>query len=364
MSDAILLRVNGTDYGGWKEVEISAGIERQARDFSLSVTDRWPGQSEIPRRVRPGDVCEVFIGADKVLTGYVDSTPIRYDGTTVSVGVRGRSKTADLVDCSAEHKAGQWRNASIEQIARDLALPYGIEVVAEASTGARISEHQIQPGETIFECIDRLLTIRQLLATDDADGRMVFINPGSGGRAGTALKVGDNVLSGEAGLDYKDVFSKYVVKGQRSGTDFDHGSTVAEVSATALDQSARRSRLLVVQQSGQADPSICADRAKYEHLHRKAKALESVYTVQGWRQKDGALWMPNQLVQVIDPIIGFNDWMLVTEVAWRISDSGTTSVIKVGPVDGYIPAPEAAKKEKSKKAGSGSDAWSDVKAAG
>lgn len=362
MNNAVLLRVNGTDYGGWKEVEISAGIERLSRDFNLAVTDRWPGQAEFPRRVRPGDVCEVFIGSDKVLTGYVDATPLRYDATSISVGVRGRSKTADLGDCSADYKSGQWRNTLIEQIARDLAQPYGISVLTEASTGARISEHQIQPGETAFECIDRLLTIRQLLATDDAHGNLVFINPGSGARSGTALKVGENVLAGDAGLDYKDVFSKYVIKGQRSGSDYDHGATVAEVTATAIDQTARRSRLLIVQQSGQADAGICADRAKYESLYRKARALETVYTVQGWRQSDGALWVPNQLVQVIDPIVGFDDWLLITEVSWRISESGTTTTIKVGPLDGYIPAPEAAKKEKARKAKTGGNPWSDVKA--
>src|SRR5574340_693573 len=128
MSDDVTLVVNGTEYGGWKEVEISAGIERQARDFTLSVTDRWPGATDIPRRIKQGDVCEVYIGADKLLTGHVDATPIRYDGKSISVGVKGRSKTADLVDCSAVHKTGQWHNAKIERIAADLAAPFGIEV--------------------------------------------------------------------------------------------------------------------------------------------------------------------------------------------------------------------------------------------
>ena len=97
--NAVRLLVNGTEYGGWKSVRIAAGIERQARDFDLDVTDRWPGQTEIPRRIQPGDPCQVFIGDDLVLTGYVDATPIRYDGKSVTVGVKGRSKTADLVDC-------------------------------------------------------------------------------------------------------------------------------------------------------------------------------------------------------------------------------------------------------------------------
>ena len=348
-SNAVTLRVNGTEYGGWLEVEIGAGIERQARDFTLAVTRNWPGETDIPRRIRHGDVCEVWIGADKLLTGHVDATPIRYDATQVSVGVRGRSKTADLVDCSAVHKSGQWRGAKIERIAADLAKPFGIEVVAQADTGAAIADHQIQPGETVFECIDRLLTLRQLLATDDADGRMVFIAAGEDDRCGTALKFGDNIKSGDAALDFKDNFSQYTVKGQKSGNDDDSGTTAAESASTAKDTKATRHRPLVIRQSGQATPAICADRARYEFLHRKAKALESIYTVQGWRQQDGSLWQPNKMVQVIDPVVGFDAWMLIVEVTWRLSDSGTETTLRVGPVDGYIPTPDAVKKAKKAK---------------
>lgn len=347
MSDEVTLVVNGSEYGGWMAVSISAGIERQARDFTLSVTDRWPGATDIPRSIKQGDLCEVYIGADKLLTGYVDATPLRYDGKSVSVGVKGRSKTADLVDCSAVHKSGQWRNARIERIAADLAAPFGIEVIAEASTGAAITEHQIQPGETVFECIDRLLTLRQLLATDDAEGRMVFINAGSGGSAATALKYGENILQADAPLDYKDVFSSYTVNGQRAGTDEDYGDPASGATASAADASIKRHRPLVIVQHGQVNAQICADRARYERLMRAAKALETTYAVQGWRQADGSLWRPNQRVRVTDPVIGFDTELLIVEVTWSKSSDGTRTALRVGPEAGYIPTPEAQKKKKS-----------------
>lgn len=354
MSDDVILRVNGVDYGGWKEVEIVAGIERQARDFTLAVTRHWPGEADIPRKIRAGDVCEVFTGADKMLTGYVDATPIRYDGKTVSVGVKGRSKTADLVDCSAIYKTGQWRGAKIERIAADLAKPFGIEVVAQASTGAAVLEHQIQPGETVFESIDRLLTLRQLLATDDADGRMVFVNPQSAQRATTALVLGENILSCDAALDAKDLYSEYISKAQRAGNDDDYGDIVAGVSASMKDAQIKRYRPLLIRQNGQADAAACKDRVRYEALHRAAKALETTYTVQGLRQADGTLWLPNLLVRVRDAVVGFDDWLLIVEVGYKISDQGTIATLKVAPAAGYIPSPDA------KKAAAG-NSWGDVK---
>lgn len=356
MRDDVTLLVNGIEYGGWKEVEISAGIERQARDFTLSVTDRWPGATDIPRRVKHGDLCEVYIGADKLLTGYVDATPIRYDGRSVSVGVKGRSKTADLVDCSAVHKTGQWRNAKIERVAADLAAPFGIEVVAEASTGAALTEHQIQPGETVFECIDRMLTLRQMLSTDDAEGRVIIIEAGSGGRAATALKYGENILCADAPLDYKDVFGSYTVNGQRAGTDEDSGPALS-ATASASDTSIKRHRPLVIVQHGQVNVQICADRARFERSHRAAKALETTYTVQGWRQADGSLWLPNRLVRVTDPVIGFATEMLIVEATWRRSEEGTRTVIRVGPAAGYM----AYRGSKKGKASGGT--WAEARAA-
>lgn len=40
----VRLRVDGMDYGGWTGIQIGAGIERQARDFRLSVCWNWPAE--------------------------------------------------------------------------------------------------------------------------------------------------------------------------------------------------------------------------------------------------------------------------------------------------------------------------------
>lgn len=377
----VRLIVNGQEYGGWKGVEITAGIERQVRDFTLSVTDKWPGQQDLPRRIRPGDRCEVFIDADKLLTGYVDGTPIRYDARQISVSVKGRSKTCDLVDCSAVNSPGLWRGATIDRIAADLARPYGVEVISEIAVGAALT-HAIDQGETVFESIERMLKLRQFMATDDALGRLVFISIGSGGRAKTALKVGENVLGGSAELDFKDVYSEYICKGQRAGDDLDFGDAVAGVTASLKDDTIARRRVMLIKASGQADGATAADRVKWEKAHRRGKALAASITVQGWRQQDGSLWRHNQLVRVIDPIIGFDNELLISEVTYEKAEQGTLCHLKVCPPDAFVMNPATKTKSKSdggqwgdvrpadsqagkpvKTAGVTSGGWADVKAA-
>jgi prophage tail gpP-like protein len=404
----VRLVVGGVEFGGWKNVRVETGIERQARSFDLEVTDRWPGATDIPRRLRPGDMCELYIGGDRVVTGHIDGTPIRYDGSAVTVAVRGRSKTADLVDCCPTQgsgggggrgagaggirrkgwgalsltaidgtrdaapsggraiganakggSGGQWRGQKLEQIAADMAAAYDVKVVAEVDTGAPIA-HQVQQGETVFESIDRMLRMRHCLATDNALGELVFIvaGAGAGGKAGTVLRLGENILAGETELDFKGVFSEYVCKGQRSiisqqtdeseeGEDVESAiASSVGTSASATDGRVGRRRLLVLKQSGQADEGTCGDRVRFERSHRAAKALETRYTVAGWRQEDGSLWRQNQIVRVVDGCIGFDTEMLVAEVHHILDEQGMRTELKVGPLDGYVSA--AQKRQKAK----------------
>lgn len=403
-TNVVTLVVGGREFGGWKSVRIEAGIERQARSFDLEVTDKWPGQTDIPRRIQPGDACQVFIGSDLVMTGYVDGTPIRYDGRSVGVGVKGRSKTADLIDCcpipsgqpvsavgvawadvvGADGKtlnvikpparsANQWRNQPLEVIASALAAPYGIRVIAETSTGKPIADHHVQVGETVFQSIDRMMRLRHVLSTDNERGDLVLIEVGGAGRAATAIELGANVLGASTELDYKNVFSQYIVKGQRAGDDGAFADDVSEEEGTADDDSdvnvvgetagatdsmAKRRRILVLKQSGQADEGTCQDRANYERAHRSAQALQTSYTLAGWRQESGELWKPNMQVRVRDALIGFDRDMLIAEVAYVLDRTGLRTEVRVGPIDGYVT--KAAKLKKGKK-GKGAVNWSDAK---
>lgn len=385
----VRLLVDGAEYAGWKAVRISAGIERQARDFTLEVTDRWPGQTDVPRRISAGDACQVFIGPDLVLTGHVDATPIRYDGRSVSVTVQGRSKTADLVDCSPlqpgqavgasaglwadvtplkgpapkpvaapKTAAGQWRNQRLEVIAAALAAPYGVQVIAQADTGRPITDHQVQVGESVFESIDRMMRARHVLSTDNERGDLVFVSVGSGGRASTEIFTGKNVLVCSSDLDYKDVYTTYIVKGQRAGTDDEFAAQVAESLGSASGPVARlrRRRILVIKQGGQVDSGTAQERADYERAHRAAAATQAAYAVNGWRQDDGSLWQPNLLVRVRDAVIGIDAERLISEVSYVMDSNGLRAEMKVADPAGFLSKAEKSKK----KSGTGAQSWSDV----
>lgn len=349
----VRLRVNGIDYGGWTDIHIGAGIERQARDFSFNICWNWPGQDQ-PLPIKQGAKAEVLIGADLVLTGWVFATPISYTAGQIMRGVSGRSLTADMIDCAAANKPGQWRKQSVQQIVQALAQPFGLSVVSEVPETRALVDHSIEPGETAFDSVDRLLTISRLLSTDDAQGRVVIVKPGSAGKAVDDLKVGVNVLEASAALDFSQVMSEYKVVGQRGGTDQSFGAASNEVAATLTDGRMGRYRPMVLQQHGQPSGQQALERANWERGSRMGKALVSTYKVQGWRQSSGALWVPNQTVRVIDPIIGFDREMLIVEVDYTLDASGTVATLSVAPPEAVLPEPpEPSKPKKSKKARKG-----------
>lgn len=327
--DSVTLTVGTLDYGGWKSIEITAGFEQQARSFSLGITWQWPGQTrDVP--IRAGDRCEVRIGADRVLTGWVSSTPISYDGKTTRLTVKGESLTIDLVECAAINQPGQWRQQNLLQIAQALAAPYGVKVRSELGLLKPVAHHCIQPGETVFKSIDRLLVLLLAYSTDDAEGNLVLSAPGSGGEACDALEVGRNVLSASASLSHNQRYSEYRVCGQRKATDDEPASKASQVQARVYDPQVRK-RVLWVNESRQLSEEAAQTRALWESRSRAAQTWAVTYKVQGWRQSNGALWRHNTAVWVYDPVLGLERQMLIAKVTYSLSEQGTVTTLEVAP---------------------------------
>lgn len=330
LANAVSLTVNGLDYGGWKSVEISADLERQFRTFTLNITWQWPGQTlAVP--IKPGSRCQVRIGCDLVLTGHVYKAPVSYDGKQISLSIEGSSLTRDLVDCAAINRPSQWQEQSVLSIVQALASPYGVGVVSEIAQTAKLNKHSIVPGETVFQSIDRLLTLYRVFSTDDAEGRVLLAKPGSGGRASDVLELGKNILSANAPMDFSQVFSEYRVIGQHKGSDSKSGSAVSEVSGVATDATAQRKRVTVISESAQLTTELAQQRADWESATRTGKALTTTYRVQGWRQSNGDLWRHNTLVRVIDKVLGFDQDMLISKVTYSLSEQGSITTLQVAP---------------------------------
>ena len=334
--DTLHLVTAGRDFASWKSVRVRRSMVQCAGGFELAVAWR-SSDHEGPRHIAPGEGCEVKIGEDLVITGYVDRVDAAIDATSHEVRVDGRDKTADLVDCSAVRGSGQWRGQKIEAIAAELAKPFGVRVRAEVDTGAALQSFALQEGESVFEAVERAARLRGLLLMSDAQGALVITRAGAN-TLRTHLAVGENVLAARVCNDMRDRFSTYTIKGQSPGSDFQSGKQVSQMQAKATDPGVTRHRPLLLNNDAPDLAATLRQRAQWEANVRAAQSVEVELLVQGWRHADG-LWETNAFVQVYARELALDTTLLIVSVEFMLSDQGTTTRLALTRADAFTLLP-------------------------
>lgn len=319
MTSAELI-VNGQIYGGWKSVRVTRGMEQMAGAFDLEVTDRWPGDGVIRDwPIRAADACQVRLDGKPAITGYVDAVEVGLDVGGTSVRVSGRDRTGDLVDCSAVH-AGQWASRALSAIARELAKPFGIEVVAKAD--GKLASFSLQEGETVFEALERAARQVGVLLTSDTEGRLLLTRTGAV-RVPVDLVQGVNILRANGTFGVNERFSQITIKGQGRGED------EGQAKATARDAEIGRYRPLVVIAEEQQGAQVSLKRrAEWEKNVRAGRGSRADVTVQGWSHADG-LWLPNHRVRVDAPAIRAQAELIIVACTYVLDASGSRTELSL-----------------------------------
>lgn len=336
----VTLAIDGENFSGWKSISIRRGIEQISGTFELGITDRWAGQSK-PWPIRPGGSCTVSIDGELVITGYVDAVFPQFDATQHGITVIGRDKTGDLVDCSAIHGSGEWRDRRLINIARDLAKPFGVEVFEDVEAGSVSKKWSIQEGETVFEALDRAARMRGVLLVVDAKGNLHITRAGSE-RVSTSLDQGQNVKAGTGNFRFDDRYSEYICKGQDIGSNFSTaGQNASPKPGVANDKEVRRYRPLIVIAEEFANAGKLGTRALWEAAVRLGRSIRPMITVQGWRHASG-LWVPNRLVRCNLPFFNIKDDMLIVSVEYLLNEGGTVCNLELCRREAFklIPLPE------------------------
>lgn len=321
MDSRVELKVDGQIYGGWKRATITTGIEQIASAFELGVTDRWVGQDN-PYPIRPGASCQLLLDGELVITGYVDENQPSFDASSHEIRISGRDKTGDLVDCSAIHKTGQWANAKLDKIVRDICKPFAIMVIVDADIGAAFSTFSLQEGETAHECIDRACRMRAVMPVSDNLGNLVLTRA-KNGKPVADLVQGENILSASGDFSMRERYSQYLIKGQDRGSDdnADAPETHTQVSATVTDEFVKRYRPIIVLAEDKGVHATYKQRAEWERNVRRGRAARATVRVTDWRNTAGTLWKSNTIVHVRAPYLNADVDLLVVGVTYILDES-------------------------------------------
>lgn len=342
MSDEISLVIDGQEYTGWNELNISRSLKESAATFDVAVSERWAGIGSAPWQILPFKEVIVYVGEDPVLSGYVESYEPSYGASEHSVRIGGRSRTCDLVDCMPDVGTGQFSGYTLDAIARTLCGYFGVGVVVQCDVGDPLTDATLEKTETAFSFLDKLARLRSVLLTDDVNGNLVITQAGSQGSAG-ALIEGQNILTASAKLAGNERFQQYVVLSQtpvaQNGDD-----SQPQVTGSATDPGCPRNRRYVEMAENPSSKDQAADRAKWRALHNFGASTEATITVTGWRQPDpsggpsGPLWDTNLLVPVTSPFLAIDRQLLIGKVEFQLDESGgRRTVLTVAPPEAFTP---------------------------
>jgi len=324
-TDDVKVVINGQSYAGWQDVRITRGIERLPSDFELRLTDIYAGEADA-LQIQAGDSCTVLIGGSVVVTGYIDVAEPSVDARAHEITVQGRSKCADLVDCSAEWPGNQISGANVLEVARKLAEPYGIDVdAAPGLAGFTIPVFSLMFGETPFDIIERLCRYSQLLAYDDQFGNLLLTRASRTDRAASGFREGFNVERARARFSMHDRFSEYRCYPNAFNTVQELGDA-GFLRSSQADAGVRRHRMkvLISDGTGIGGQDVAAQRAGWEASRRWGRSAQLRVTTDSWRDKAGALYEPNTLVPVDIPSVKVTGKLwTISEVTYRKGEQGT-----------------------------------------
>lgn len=348
MAPEVALLVGGKRYSGWKSIRVTRTIEGLAGSFTLDVSDRWDG-SQAPWPIFEEAPCAVYIDADKVIDGYVDTRKLSCSSDSRSLSYSGNDRTIDLVESSvlildSSTKGHKWsyRNIDIAAFATAIAKQHGITVSVQPGLVLQRDPLLVaHPGETGYEAIKRAAGSASVIIIGDGAGGIVITR--SGTRRVTALVEGGNIKTAEVEYNSKERFSSYLISSQPPGSDDAYGESL-RVQAQATDADVlRTNRVLVVRPDKGMDAATARRRADWEARIRAAKSATISVTVQGWRMPDGKLWPINAITHVSAPrMIGVEGDMLISQVEYSTGEQGTLTTISLVRPDALTPEPQTA----------------------
>lgn len=349
-ADLVTLRVNNTLHRGWTTVDITRSLSTISNAFSLTVANDWGSDSPTLNStlLAPGDICQVLINDQPVVTGYIDSVKPSYDAKQHQISVSGRDRTGDLVDCSADVQ--EWHDHSLDDIVRALIAPFshpelgniGIRVAPEGRILPTVAKHSVHPGDKVYSVIERLSRQTGCLVWSDGTGGLIIGNPETTETA-IPLQRGVNILSANASNSWSKRYRNIVVLSDTPGkTSGPTGSTPFSLSDPAIgarDPEITRYRPLLMIAEASVGDELLQKRAEWEQRHNAGQGQSYSVTVQGWLQ-DGQLWTPGQTVSLKDAWLGADDNYLISTVNFKHGTGGTTTTLTAIPDSALTPEPK------------------------
>jgi len=328
-----MLNVGGQSWTGWTRVSVQYGAKQAVRAFALTAVDssaQLLASSQYQWSFMPGAEVSITEGGQLFVKGFINKMAPSFSANNHIVEVSGRSTSQDCVDSTAEHRTGEFRKKNILQIAKELDKQnVGFSSDLSDSDMPQLEFFRVNPGEAVFNALQRIAMKQQLLLIGQPDGS-VKIDKGGNQVVNAPLIEGYNIVGASASFGDEDKHSVYKVKGQRAlGSD----KSSIQIIGTAKDSSVKRNRPKHIHHGETDLDQQAADKRAQSHRDRQqGESITATVRVKGWRDENGQPYKENSLIPVHSPMLKLNMSLLISSVNCTMDESGSfTSLSLVQP---------------------------------
>lgn len=352
--NTVTIIIGGQRFTGWQSVRISRSCEKMPPDFDIIATERNPDTGAIAL-LPPASPCEIRIGADLVITGYVDRYLPSFNPRNHQVQIQGRGKTEDLVDCSVTPdmiNGMQIVTSSLRDLAQRIVAKFGMptpitvsgpetSVTAPNSGAPLVFNATLQ--ETPYEILERVARYAGVLLYEGTDGNLIIAEVGASTMA-SGFAQGVNVQAATAAFTMDERYSEYWPV-QMSTNMFGQEGIGGVSFAKAFDRGVPRFRpLIIVSEQFQFGASWAEKRAQWESARRAGRSNMLRVTCDSWRDSAGTLWSPNAFAPIDIAALNLGDmpdpWIIGGVDFIRDADRGTVADLVLMPKEAFLPRPE------------------------
>jgi len=333
------LIVRGQKFEDWESVLVQ---ERWADSFSyfkftaaerdreiLSQTPLW---SRL--QFRPDDPCTILLAGQPAIKGFIETRQIAYDAASHGVMLIGKSTPAWPARSSVDTKTGNFDGKNVEQIAREVLAPYAgfvnVKTVGMPNP-MPFDKMQNQPGEMIWDFLERIARVRGIVMGSDAFGNFLLIGDHTAPVV-TDLIEGVNIKKCQAVFSKEYAYEKFVVIGQTAASDNNSGPAASEQRAEVPGHGRIKSTLITPTEQPVKSIVELYDRAKNEEVWNDGTEIKVSITVQGWLRDGKSLWKVGDNVFVKSPMAMLNMTMKIQNSTFTQDNaSGTQTTLDLVP---------------------------------
>lgn len=326
------LQVGGAIFEDWETVWVQHRWADGWPLFRFTASER----AEMPEswtslQFKPGDSCQIILGGQLAITGIILTRQTAYDDSNHTVELSGAGKTWAAAKSSVDTKNANNDNMPLQAIASKVTAPFGVAVIPVGMVDTRpFQQAQAQPGELVFDFLDKLARQRGAILGSDHLGNFLLIGKHSTSPV-QQLVEGENILKMQCIISNEMLSTEYSVLAQAANGNWTAARTAAEMEARVggTINSYYKFFQTVMEQPAK-DIGEVMTRATYEATFSEGTLIRAYVTVQGWLRDGASLWRAGDSVWVHSPMAMLDMAMKIQTATFAQDDrSGTTTVLEV-----------------------------------